>query len=186
MKKIFYLLFLPPMFAFSSTSYQSIMDSNMDFEKAKETVKYVPKQMDKQFTQFYNSYKNGNVKAGYLLAVGLYEKKRFVDAGEILSEIISSPEVPPEAFTLLGTLFLNGEGVRKDCLKAGMFFMGGVSAGDCDAYKEMYIQYKNGICVNPNIKKANKFLSMQNKCIDNKKKGIVKAKKIKNKMVIQK
>ncbi len=182
-------LMITTTFLFSSSEInhmQTMMNSSMEFNKAKEIIKFEPIKMNKDMNYLYSKYKNGDEYSGFMLAKLFYKKERYVDAGEILSEVITSKNVPAEAFTLLGDLFIHGKGVSKDCLKGGMFYMGGLSSGDCNAFTRMKEQYLNGFCVQKNIIKASKIEKAEKQCFVDKKNGKVRAKKINNKMVIQK
>jgi len=172
---------------FSVGKMQSIVNSNMEFNSAKEIVKFKPENMTTEMKNLYDKYRNNDTYSGFELAKIFYKKGRYTDAGEILTEVITSNTVPPEAFTMLGDLFIYGKGVDKDCMKGGMFYMGGISAGDCSAFGRMSKQYSTGVCVgNRDLKKSRKYFLMENKCIEDKKNGVVHAKKVGNKMIIEK
>ena len=125
---------------------------SMIFNSEKEKLKY--------------EYDYGNDFSGYALAQILFEDKKYKESGDILMELIQRGTVP-EAFTLIGKLFENGLGVEQDCRKAGLFYSGGVSAGDCSAYDSIIKMLFTGHCMKkPMLKSIPKYENLKEKCIN--------------------
>lgn len=53
----------------------------------------------------------------------------------------------PEAQVVLGTKYLNGEGIQKNCKEAEKWIMAAAQSGNVDAQKQLAIMCFNGLCI---------------------------------------
>lgn len=97
-------------------------------------------------------------------AEDLYEKKEFGEAGEIFAKRFQ--EGDSEAARFLGRMFAYGEGVKKDCKKAGWFFYFCAKKKNAACFKEIGDLYAKGVCVKKDSKKAQYFYNRSKQILD--------------------
>lgn len=115
-----------------------------------------------------DKYDYGDSESGYKLAERLFDNKEYIESSKILTDLMLLGY--PESFTKLGVFFELGLEIESNCRKATTFYLGGISAGDCNGFLELERMAKTGSCLNskkPALVK--KFREGYNKCLIKKK-----------------
>jgi TPR repeat protein len=128
------LLFLIPIFLFSNTFDQTLLNQKNNIE--------------------------GYIKQKELFDI--IEKSKNISAQkETIPELFSfAINGEGQAYTQLGRIYLYGKGVKKDCKQGVFYLFGALSAKnrDKEALKEIALLFKRGLCVKKDIKKYKKYL----------------------------
>lgn len=107
-------------------------------------------------SELQKKYNMGDNNSGYQLAMNYYKKHKYLKAEEIFKDLMIAGY--PKSFKMLGIYFEKGFAGVTNCHKAVMFYIGGGTAGDCSAYKELERMSRTGSCLNsPHLKIANQF-----------------------------